>query len=182
MDTSWRFVQQKHPHRQPLLNTTLVLWATWTSAQLKGHSLWKTLRPTVCTGVGGMKVKRIRFVSCSCPFLPALSREAPQRMKPRRPVGSWFFLCGMWIHLEICNRVGCGCCLSPNLREFCRLVRGWILSTSCIPPQNRQRVVPDLGSYLTERLSRFHKAMETRAMDCDFNWLTLPFVVSVCLW
>ena len=144
------------------------LWAASTLAQLKEHSLWKTLRPMVCTGVGDVKIKRIRFVSCSCPFLPALSREAPQRMKPRRPVGSWFFLCGMWIHLEICNRVGSGCCLSPNLQEFCRLVRGWILSNSYVPPQNRQRVFPDSDSCLTERLSRFHKAMETRATDCDF--------------
>lgn len=52
------------------------------------------------------KDKKIRLVrSGRCPpFL--ISRKAPWRMKPRMLVGSWFFLCGRWIHLEIHSGAG----------------------------------------------------------------------------
>lgn len=132
-------------------------WTSWKSMQLKEQSSGKTPRPMMCTGAENVKIKKIRFLSCCGPLSPTLSRETPQRMKPRRPFCSWFFLWDMWIHLEIWNGTLSGWYLSPNFQEPYRLVRHWLLSTSCILPHNGQKAIHDLSSYLTERLSRCHK-------------------------
>lgn len=111
--------------------------------------------------------KKKRFVSCSGPLPSALFREVPQMMKPRMPASPWLFLCGMWIYLETCSRVGSEFRLTLNLQEPFRLGRDWIMFTSCVPLQSGQKVIHDLSSYFTERLSRCHKAVETRAGACD---------------
>lgn len=124
----------------------------------------------MCTGMWNVKTKKKkkqRFVSCSGPLPSALFREVPQMMKPRMPAGPWLFLCGMWIYLETCSRVGSEFRLTLNLQEPFRLGRDWIMFTSCVPLQSGQKVIHDLSSYFTERLSRCHKAVETRAGACD---------------
>lgn len=66
VDPSWGPAHSQRRRRQSLLKATLhLLVDPLKSTQHKEHLLGKALRPRICTGVGNMKITKIRFVSCS---------------------------------------------------------------------------------------------------------------------